>query len=225
MRTAVVQLQLSGNIQGEKAICITAGWDVSSKVPFLSKNYDSSKQFFFFSVMKTNNFQEQFYLKLFSDKSITEYPKEVHLPWLYFYLDKTWEQRLMHVCHGLVKIIYINVEQQSERLYLSKDIEHTESDILGDTSQTGLCLIPSWGFMMNQKKGEIWTAVSHIPWDIEWTSIEISFFYHHQASQTLAQNIRIFTKLNSCNKSIKKRLILFQDLSETWEKDLFCFAF
>lgn len=94
MRTAGVPLQLSGHTHGVKAICITAVGDFSSKVPFLSKNYDSSEQIFFFFLMINNNFQEHFYLKLFSDRSITEYPKGVHLPWLYFYLGKTWEQRI-----------------------------------------------------------------------------------------------------------------------------------
>lgn len=110
MRTAVVQLQLSGHIHRAKAICIAAGWDVSSKVPFLSKHWFVRTNFFFFQ-MKTNNFQE---LKTFL-RSITQYPKRVCLTWLYFYL-KHDNRELMHVCYGPVKIIYVNVGQKLERL-------------------------------------------------------------------------------------------------------------
>lgn len=59
----------------------------------------------------------------------------------------------MHVCHGPVKIIYINVGQQSESLCLPRDIDHTESDIPGDASQTGLCPTPLLRDHHESKKG------------------------------------------------------------------------
>lgn len=108
--------------------------------------------------MKTNNFQEHFYLKLFLDRSITECPKEVHLPWLYFYVDKTWEQRInacvswssegnLYKCGTVITKI---VSLQGYRAHRERHPWRHFTD-----------LSPSWGITMNQKRWDLNCSLPH----------------------------------------------------------------
>lgn len=105
---------------------------------------------FCFFLMKTHNFQEHFYLKVFWGSSTTKYAKGIQLPWLYFtFTEAKHEHReLMPMCCGPVKIIYISVEWQSERLQLStKRVPSLET-----LHKQGLAPCPSWGITMKIKK-------------------------------------------------------------------------
>ena len=99
----------------------------------------------FFSYWKLIIFKNIFFLKFFAGIFATEYPKGIHLPRLYFYLHRTWEQRINSWVSWSSED---NFYKCAIYLCLSKDTEHTERDILGHTAHraTSLDTLHKQGF-------------------------------------------------------------------------------